>query len=591
MARRFENVRAQFLARDAGDFLDFQKMPHRDVIPELDRLPGNAQRFRQLCAIPPLVDQPDDGRVHMCPAALNTRCPSSASRAGLTSRAFWVSSPAFTNPRGNMTLQEVWQAVVRWLRPKRKVITPPPLPIVEASPVVTEISSNRHERRALERARRKYDKFVVSKNVVAAKSMKPSEPKPRRKTVEVIVPAESVPDNEILVADSHHENRNDLVAYKETEIYGEFNFRDTILQQLERYFVYLERMKRKDPDSYGFYREIGATILPYAATNASHRDRPDEDRDPRDTPLADYFNKTRPTFGCFVYGADPETERYERETKGEKGQEMWVPKFMYFKKYKKPPPEIQMISGGDIYVMTVYWDKPSEKKMKYGVPQEFGIFVSSDGKEVIALRCCDTKYIPMPSKRERPHGKQIPFKRRELGQFHVPKRAWHIPGEFEKWAKKNSDNAQHFLTELFKESIQRNEMAQYSMTRVAATKDNVTAVFSVNIHRTGYFFQDRDVTLTGDGTRRRIFHWVRPHVRSDGTEVKAHFRGEREFAWAGYNIKITIPGRDHFDLADLDIGGDDEYWIDDWKTKKYLDMPQLGKKLKGWMDEGRGKRV
>lgn len=468
------------------------------------------------------------------------------------------------------------------------ITEPPPVMAAPPEPIVTEISSNRHERRQLERARRKYDKFVTPAGVI------PSKPKPktqevsapRRKHVEIITPAETVNDAEIFIVDDHHENRNDLVAYKESEIYGEFNFRDTILQQLECYFVYLERMKKKEPDSYGYYREVGATLMPYMANGSWRRDAPEDEREEARTcvtPLADWFNKTRPSFCCYAFGADPETEKYEKEKKAKQaGYEVWVPKFLYFKKYKRPPPEIQAMSGGDVYTMTVWWDRPFDKKIKYGVPQEFGIFVSADGKEVIALRCCDTKYVPIRSK--------VNGSSQRRGEvFHIPKRAWHIPGDFEQWAHANGEDPQHFLTELFKRTVMHTETAQYSMTRVTATnKDGVAAVFSVNIHRTAYFFQDRDIELTVDGKRKRIFHFVRPHTRHDGSVVKAHFRGEREFNWAGYQIIITVPGYHHFDMADMDIGAVDEFWFD--KGEKYLSTPALGKRLKSWMNEGKGSR-
>jgi hypothetical protein len=127
------------------------------------------------------------------------------------------------------------------------------------------------------------------------------------------------------------------------------------------------------------------------------------------------------------------------------------------------------------------------------------------------------------------------------------------------------------------------------MIRVSAEKNGVAAVFSVNIHRTAYFFADRDYQLTEDGKRKRIFHFVRPHIRSDGSTVKAHFRGERSFDWAGYRITITVPGRDHLNIEDLDVGAIDSYWAE--KDVKYLQMPELGKKLKGWMADGRGRRA
>jgi hypothetical protein len=457
-----------------------------------------------------------------------------------------------------------------------------------SAPVVTEISGNRHERRRLERARRKYDKFVTPAGALPEKEEKPArEPKPRTKKVEVIGPDDPFDDpksNEVLIVDSHHENRTDLVAYKEAEVQGEFNFRDTILQQLERYFVYLERMKKHDADSYGFYKEVGATLLPYIATGAWNRRYIDDKCAAKhNTPLAPWFHKERPAFGCYAYGTDPETERYEHTAKDKTGKDLWVPKFMYFLKLKHPPPEIQLISGGDIYKMTVWWDRTDKKKMKYGRPQEFGIFVSADGKEVIALRCCDTKYVPIRAKTN-----GAGHKRGKV--FTIPKRAWHIPGELEEWAKENGDTVQHYLTEVFKETIHRNEVSQYSMTRITATNsDGLAAVFSVNIHRTAYFFQDRDIHLNEEGSRKRIFHFVRPHVRSDGSVVKAHFRGENEFEWAGYRIRITIPGKDHFLLGEFNVGTTDEYWRDPDDKDEWLHQPELGKKLKGWMDQGLGK--
>jgi hypothetical protein len=480
---------------------------------------------------------------------------------------------------------------------RKRPAVPPPAPeeTPVAAPIVTEISSNRHDRRKLERARRKYDKFVTPLGELP-EPVKRQQIKPRMPKVEIIVPADTIDDQELFIADAHHENRNDTVLYKEQEMYGEFNFRDTILQQLERYFVYIERMKKHDPDAYGYYKEVGATVLPYMASGSWNRAdmlRERTDDKTRHTELSDWFHLTRPTFGCFLYGADPETEKYEKmATAHKKGFEIWVPKMLYYRKYKLPPPELQMISGGDIYAMTVWWDKPLDPKMKWGAPQEFGIFVSRDGKQVTALRQCDTELIEVPSRQERPKGRRKGGRnpdlrmRRSLGHTFVPKRAFHMPSELERWAKDNGDNVQHFLTELFKEAVQHNEGTQFSMTRVTASKGDLAATFSVNIHRTSYFFQDRDIELTDDGKRKRIFHFVRPHVRADGTQVKAHFRGENEFTWAGYDIKITIPGRDHFILADLDVGLIDQYWEE--KGVKYGTPAQLGKKMKRWMNEGLG---
>ena len=75
------------------------------------------------------------------------------------------------------------------------------------------------------------------------------------------------------MADKMHYDEEVLV--EESELYGEFNFRDTILGQLDRYWVYLERMRKHDPDSYGFYKQLGATLVPHAM----HGCYQDEERD------------------------------------------------------------------------------------------------------------------------------------------------------------------------------------------------------------------------------------------------------------------------------------------------------------------------
>ena len=250
-----------------------------------------------------------------------------------------------------------------------------------------------------------------------------------------------------------------------------------------------------------------------------------------------------------------------------------MPKFMYYTKFSNPPPEIQPMSGGDIYMMTIWWDRAFDPKIKqkYGVPQEFGIFVSRDGKQVVALRKIDTEMLHIYSKRKREH-------------FYVPKRAWHLPSEFETWAKENGKDPQTFLTDLFIDSVLTTELAQYSMVRIAATKGDMTAVFSVNIHRMGYFFQDRDIHLNESGSRKRIFHIVRAHTRKDGSVVPFHFRGERDFSWAGYQISISIPGRDHININDINIGAADDYWVEN--RKKYLGNEQFGKKLSDMIKEG-----
>jgi hypothetical protein len=73
---------------------------------------------------------------------------------------------------------------------------------------------------------------------------------------------------------------------------------------------------------------------------------------------------------------------------------------MYFCKYKVPPPEVQMRSGGDISKMTVWWDRTDAKRYKYGVPEDFPVFVGADGR-VEVRRTISTEMLPIYSKKYR----------------------------------------------------------------------------------------------------------------------------------------------------------------------------------------------
>lgn len=479
------------------------------------------------------------------------------------------------------------------LQPDPKPVAQPlPRPDPTAAEVVMakilkpggESPANRAARRRLERLRRKHDKFVTPKGpkpVKVERDPAPPKPLPQPAAEPPAAIPSPVTEANIWMIDKHHEDRAGAdVLYEESELFGVFNFRDTILQQLELYFVYLERMKRRDADSYEFYKQVGAVVVPYLANNAHHRFDDDRKKEPIEpVPLSPWFNKTRPSFGCFVYGADPETEKYEREkpappVNGHK-TEWWVPKFLYYTKYTQPPPEFEQMSGGDVYKMTIWWDKPYDKKFakrhKNGVPQDFGIFINKDGSKVTVLRVIETKYVPVRS-RKRFSG----YTRHPHEIFEIPQRLWQIPEIYTSWARENHTDVQVFMSNLFIESARSLELAQTSMIRVAASKKDATAIFGVDVERMAYFFQDRDYHLTEDGHRKKIFHMVRPHRRKDGTYIKFHFRGEREFTWAGYRVSITVPGRDHYVMDEFDVGGHDEYWM---KGQKVVDMKQLGARI------------
>jgi hypothetical protein len=443
-------------------------------------------------------------------------------------------------------------------------------------------------RRRLERNRLRYDIFVEPKGPALEKQTRaPAPPRPKLQIVPPPEPTPSLDYPELLIAEET--KRGDEVLIKEQEIYGEFTFRDTILDQLERYFVYLKRMKKHDADSYVFYKKVGITLLPLASTfmtDVQFRGKHDpEDKSPRKYPptLPSWFKQVRPAFGCFAFGTNSYLEKTEdEESKERPGRRKWHPRFMYFCKYASPPPELQPMSGGDIYKLTIWFDTHDPKmakRMGGGHPYEFGVFVSRDGDDLALLKSLKTETMQLYAKRNRRGGKR--GLKRSLDVRSIPIRAWSIPKDFVRWAKIHNETPDQFFIGLFCDTMRRWEQAGFSMIKVHVQKDDMTAVFGVDVHRLGYFFQDRDIELTETGVKKRIFHIVRPHERmtKEGKKtVPFHFRGLREFDWAGYHVRITVP-RPDLSIRDFDVGSHDEYWMDPKDKSDWVLMPELAERL------------
>ena len=233
-----------------------------------------------------------------------------------------------------------------------------------------------------------------------------------------------------------------------------------------------------------------------------------------------------------------------------------TPKFMYFRKLKRSPWTVQPVLYGKVYSLTVWWDRALDKKhpWKWGRPHEFPIHISDDGKTLTVLKT-----------RKRANG--------DIG----PWWDWRIPHDYEDWSKQYGLDAQSHLTHTFVDCVKHCEFADYSMLLVDVAKGDMHAKFGLDAHRTPYFFQDRDIVLTAKGRKRRIFHMVRPFIDKHGKAHPMSFRGLKEFHWAGYDVTITVPGRDHFMLSEFDVASwsdpvkrPGEKWSSEGQTAKYL---------------------
>jgi hypothetical protein len=334
---------------------------------------------------------------------------------------------------------------------------------------------------------------------------------------------------------------------------GQFYFRDTILDQLDEYFVYAKRMKRADLDAYALYSKIGAIILPVS----KHLKYPDEMGKPISAEeLSPWFRQTLPGFGAVAQSMSSRIEQIEDDKR------ILYPRFTWFTKYERQSPKVQWTNIGVSYSCCVYWDKRLFKgergKLDYGAPQEFPVVILPDGSvQVLRVLINDRQIIHHKQGSHRGYTSRIPQQR------------WGIFKDFIDWARDHHQDPQQFLSRIFINAANSFQEANSSMIRIAARKDGVTATFGIDPARTPYFFADRDETVTENGVKQRIFHMVRTHVRRNGSGVKMHFRGARRFRWKGYDVQIMVPVREHIDPAEMNIGVYDEYWRDELKGAIY----------------------
>jgi hypothetical protein len=480
---------------------------------------------------------------------------------------------------------------------------PPPQP--DSPPL-----QNRAVRRAAasewERKRKKLEKARIARDVlVNPKGELPErpkrEPRPKKPKQE---PPPPPPDPEPLpwrfgepmtIADEliEGDGKGD-VLFEETEFFGQFSFRDSILEQLERYFIYIERMRRCDPEAYGFYKEVGARLMPYSASGVNqkeHKQRVALGPKEVNNQLSPWFLKMRPGFGCIALGTDPLHEARERA-----GKKIYYPKFAYFQKLTAgPPPEVEHVTGGDVYSMTMWWDKvgdcANEFVRKYGTPQQFWIHVDGGG----VVRALKT-LIPAPptavarsSKHRIVTSKGVVRTVKRMSSHKMisrPSLIWGFPKDYGNWAVQHGATVEQYLRFLFVSYANRLDGVHSAVAQVTVKKktagESLAAVFSIDPRRLAYFFRDRDIEVTKGGARLRIFHWVKPFITKSGVAVKGHFRGSPQFSWAGYDVHVTIPGRDHILMDEFNVPTMDEIWAK--KGEPMITVPQMGKELAKLVD-------
>lgn len=119
---------------------------------------------------------------------------------------------------------------------------------------------------------------------------------------------------------------------------------------------------------------------------------------------------------------------------------------------------------------------------------------------------------------------------------------------------------------------------------VGVRKDGHRVTFSIAPEHTAAYFADRDKVVNVDGKPKKIIHFVREHQRSNGSTVKAHVRGLREFEWKGYHCAVTAPKLNGslftaFDLSPTIVDG--EYNVAD-----FVELDTMAERLADREDAG-----
>lgn len=295
-----------------------------------------------------------------------------------------------------------------------------------------------------------------------------------------------------------------------------------LLDQLERYEHYIERLRVSDPNAYKQYRRVGAYCLP-SGMSADAVD------------LEPGFLDAMPAFGAVAFlSKEHESEKFVSA------------RFVYFMKLSSPGHAVERISGGSVYSFTVYWDDTGDKKIareKTGVARTYMMAVLPDGS-VRPLRVLLEESQTIKHKKGDYKGRTTTLRRQRWG---LPEVAF------------DEDNTETAPSEKLKRLFRVCAnfwlfSARGEMIRIVAIKGRVAMPFSVNPAHAPEFFADRDHIITQAGVKKRIFHMVRTHLRANGSAVKMHFRGLRDFSWNGYRISISVPGMSHSDLAEFAEG-------------------------------------
>jgi hypothetical protein len=337
---------------------------------------------------------------------------------------------------------------------------------------------------------------------------------------------------------------------------GIFHFRGHLLEQLDQYFVAIAHMKAADRDAYDVFSRVGANVMPCETLGSSAT-----------LPSLWHDRKKRPSFGCVSFCGDIKESPDPRDTN--------MIRLAYFEKMSAPPPEVEP-SKYDVYRVTKYYDEWDPRRgripkwLKHGLCFQFWYEVG-DNNDVRLLKTLQTKTERTGranvKTRRLLHRKHDGYKTHHSDRTSITYQVWDYPPWLGDWYKDicrdYPDMPRHETIEMwtattFRWLVNAAITIEFAVRVSITNQRGDTAAFAVNPERFGYFFKDRDAVLDHRGRKARIFHKVKPHMRTlrngQVIAISQTFRGARRFKWGPYSVHITVSGLDHIPVTDWNVG-------------------------------------
>ena len=293
---------------------------------------------------------------------------------------------------------------------------------------------------------------------------------------------------------------------------GAFHLREDILDQLDYYLERLKLVRKHDPDAYAYYARLGGSILPDSALLGASVEA-----------LLDHIVPSQyPTFSFVTLRSKnaPDASRVH-------------PSFMYYIKHQRPGPLVNVASAqGHIFNLC----------MVYALHDaDFFVNWHASASDNGIVRALPEFY---------PH--YIKFRRDG-----VMRPTWQVPSVIKALANDNTRTVDEQSSAILA-LVASASLSAGTGYQVRAGRDGQWAAFNIGFDRTPYFFKDRDLHLNDKGTNKKIFHYVNGHMRSNGSYVRPHTKGLREFRWNGYDVNIVLPAFDAPNPSALVAGAIDQ---------------------------------